>query len=125
MYCQILKRQKNLGVNLIQRNLSMIDGDLVRHNPDVIASTIIQLVCDELAFEDKENDSQFMSLNSKLKESKREIKKREKKEKKFRESGKKQFERKEGRSKFINKYSDRIESIKDSEKRNEIKENKK
>ena len=66
-----------------------------------------------------------MSLNSKLKESKREIKKREKKEKKFRESGKKQFERKEGRSKFINKYSDRIESIKDSEKRNEIKENKK
>ena len=123
------QKAKELGVNLIQRNLSMIDGDLVRHNPDVIASTIIQLVCDELAFEDKENDSQFMSqfmsLNSKLKESKREIKKREKKEKKFRESGKKQFERKEGRSKFINKYSDRIESIKDSEKRNEIKENKK
>ena len=122
------QKAKELGVNLIQRNLSMIDGDLVRHNPDVIASTIIQLVCDELAelaFEDKENDSQFMSLNSKLKESKREIKKREKKEKKFRESGKKQFERKEGRSKFINKYSDRIQSIKDSEKRNEIEENKK
>lgn len=119
------QKAKELGVNLIQRNLSMIDGDLVRHNPDVIASTIIQLVCDELAFEDKENDSQFMSLNSKLKESKREIKKREKKEKKFRESGKKQFERKEGKSKFVNKYRDRIESIKDSEKRNEIKENKK
>lgn len=109
------QKAKELGVKLIQRNLSMIDGENVRHNPDVIASTIIQLVCDELAFEDKENDSQFMSLNSKLKESKREIKKREKAEKKFRESGKKQFERKEGKSKFANKYRDRVEAIRESE----------
>ena len=76
-------KAKELGVRLIQRNLSKIDGDSIRHDSDVIASTIIQLICDELKFEDKQNDSQYMMLNSKLKDSKREIQKREKKEKAF------------------------------------------
>ncbi len=112
-----INKAKSLGVKLIQRNLSKIDGDSIRHDQDVIASTIIQLVCDELEFEDMQNDSQYMKLNSKLKETKREIRKREKAEKKFRESGKKPFERKEkgNNSKFKNKYNERIQSIKESD----------
>ena len=66
-----------------------------------------------------QNDSQYMLLNSRLKESKREIKKREKKDKKFQKSGRKPFERRDSssKSKFNAKYKDRIESIKDSDKK--------
>lgn len=108
---------KALGVKLIQRNLSVIDGDSIRHDSDVIASTIIQLVCDELEFKDMENDSQYMMLSSKLIETKRERKRREKREKKFLKSGRKQFERKSPdiKSKFMSKYDDRMKSIKDSD----------
>ena len=108
-------KAKQLGVKLIQRNLSIIDGDAIRHDPDVIASTIIQLICDELEFKDMENDSQYMTLNSKLLETKRERRKREKAEKKFRKSGRKQFERKNETSKFKDKYKDRLKSIKESD----------
>ena len=113
-----IQKAKELGIRLIQRNISKVEGDSIRHDPDVIASTIIQLICDELKFEDMQNDSQYMMLNSRLKESKKEIKKRQKKDKKFQRSGKKPFERKpEGiKSKFNSKYKDRIESIKDSDK---------
>ncbi len=112
-------KAKELGVRLVQRNLSKVEGDSIRHDPDVIASTIIQLICDELKFEDMQNESQYMLLNSRLKESKREIKKREKKDKKFQKSGRKPFERRDSsvKSKFNTKYKDRIESIKDSDKK--------
>ena len=113
-----IQKAKEMGIKLIQRNLSKVEGDSIRHDSDVIASTIIKLICDELKFEDKQNDSQYMLLNSRLKETKREIKKREKKDKKFQKSGKKQFERKpsSSKSKFNSKYKQRIESIKDSDK---------
>lgn len=112
------QKAKEMGIKLIQRNLSKVEGDSIRHDSDVIASTIIQLICDELKFEDMQNDSKYMLLNSRLKETKREMKKREKKEKKFQQSGKKPFERRPetSKSKFNTKYKDRIESIKDSDK---------
>lgn len=108
-------KAKQLGVKLIQRNLSVIDGDAIRHDPDVIASTIIQLICDELEFKDMENDSQYMTLSSKLLETKRERKRREKAEKKFQKSGRKIFERSNKTSKFKDKYKERIKSIEDSD----------
>ncbi len=113
------QKAKDMGVRLVQRDLSKVEGDSIRHDSDVIALAIIQLICDELKFDDMENDSQYMLLNSRLKETKREIKKREKKEKKFIESGKKPFERRPEteNSKFKAKYKDRINSIKDSEKK--------
>ena len=112
------QKAREMGIKLIQRNLSKVEGDSIRHDSDVIASTIIQLICDELKFEDMQNDSKYMLLNSRLKETKREMKKREKKEKKFQQSGKKPFERRPetSKSKFNTKYKDRIESIKDSDK---------
>ena len=112
---------KELGVSLIQRNLSKIEGDLIRHDPDIIASTIIQLICDELVFDDMENDSQFITLNNKLKETEKERKKREKEELKFRASGKSIFERSTLMSKFKTKYQERMATIRKDE--NDIKEN--
>ena len=113
------QKAKELGVRLVQRNLSKVEGDSIRHDSDVIASTIIQLICDELKFEDMQNDSQYILLNSRLKESKREIKKREKKDKKFQKSGRKPFERRDSssKSKFNTKYKERVESIKETEKK--------
>ena len=106
---------KALGVKLIQRNLSMVgpDGEHIIHDPDVIASTIIQLVCDELEFNDMENDSQFMSLNNILRETKKERRREARKDRKFQKSGRKRFEPKENyTSKFGSKYKERIGSIK-------------
>ena len=98
-----------------------IEGDLIRHDPDIIASTIIQLICDELVFDDMENDSQFITLNNKLKETEKERKKREKEELKFRASGKSIFERSTLMSKFKTKYQERMATIRKDE--NDIKEN--
>lgn len=106
---------KELGVKLVQRNLSRIEGDSIRHDSDIIALTIIQLICDELKFNDMQNDPQFLMLNNKMKESKRAIRKRLKKERKFQESGRSQYERSNTRSKFNEKYDSRISSIKNSD----------
>ncbi len=114
-----IQKAKEYGIKLIQRNLSNIEDDKVRHDSDVIATTIIQLICDELQFEDMQNDSQYLMLNSKLKESKRQIRKRERKERKFKKSGRKQFERKDDDSKFKEKYHKRIQSIKESDEKTE------
>ena len=119
-----IKECKALGINLVQRNLSTIEDFSIRHDPDVIASTIIQLVCDELKFADMQNNSQYMMLNSKLKDSKKEIKKKERKEKKEKHANqnavgslsKNKFERNplKGESKFQQKYKTRIQQIKES-----------
>ena len=110
---------RELGVNLVQRDLSKIDtdGEHVIHDPDVIATAIIQLVCDELEFDDMQNNSQFMMLNNKLKQSKRELRKQARKDKKFKKSGKKQFEpnKKGFESKFGEKYKERVDNIKESD----------
>ena len=120
-------KAKQLGVKLIQRNLSKEEGENIIHDSDVIASTIIQLICDELTFADMENNSQFMKINSQLRETKREIRKRQRKDKRFQKSGRKQFERRNTKngSKFKNKYTERIQSIKDSGKKKEKKEKEK
>lgn len=114
-----IQKTKELGVKLIQRNLSKIEYESVRHNSDVIAMTIIQLICDELKFEDMQNDSQYLMLNSKLRETKRERKRRERRERKFQKSGRKQFERrdKSEKSKFNSKYNERVQAIKESDER--------
>jgi len=47
---QDISRVKIEGVNLLQRKLSYIDGEFIRHNPDAIAASIIELICDDLKF---------------------------------------------------------------------------
>ena len=117
------------GIKFLQRNLSMIMDGHIRHDPHLVASSIIELICDDLKYQDKENDPQYLMLNTKLREEKRinKIKKEmAKKEKKEKSNGKraknKQGKRlKRGNSKFANKYSDRIASIKEADKKAKIK----
>lgn len=103
-----IQKSKEMGIKLVQRNLSKVEGENIIHDPNEIAEAIIQLVCDELKFRDMQNDSQYVLLNSKLKERKSTKKKNEPKSKKP------TFERKpaESKSKFNIKYQERIDSIK-------------
>lgn len=111
---QDISRAKVEGVNLMKRNLSYIDGNFIRHNPDAIGASIIQLICDDLKFNDMQNDTQYMMLNDKLKDAKKSIKENKKQ---FANSNRKNSKRnsKQKQSKFLKKYKDRIESIQEAE----------
>lgn len=106
-------------IKLLRKNASIIKGEYIRHDANLLASYIIELICDDLKYKDKEKDPQYIMLNTKLKEEKRisKIKKRmEKKEKKHRKRGEPtKPKRLKSKSKFSHKYSDRIESIKEAD----------
>lgn len=111
---QDVSKVKVEGVSLIQRNLSHIENGKIRHNPDAIAASIIQLICDDLKFNNMENNAQYMMLNKKLKNSKKSLKQQNKNNKKNIKN-KKEKREKIGKSKFFDKYSERIQSIRESE----------
>ena len=112
--------EKVKGIKFLQRNLSMISGGHIRHDPNLIATSIIELICDDLKYQDKQNDPQYLMLNTKLREDKRinKIKKSMEKKKKRKKENYKFTNKKKGKSKFSNKYSDRIKSIKEADERN-------
>ena len=105
--------EKIKGIKFLQRNLAMVTDGFIRHDPSLVAASIIELICDDLRYQDKENDPQYLMLNNKLKEDKRIEKIRKQmirdEKRKARNPNKVKKSRK---SKFSNKYSDRIESIK-------------
>ena len=120
---QDVSKVKIDGVYLIRRKFSHIENGYIRHNPDAIAATIIQLICDELKFNNMENNTQYMMLNNKLKDSKKSLKKQEKANKKKIKEHKKNKEGKARKIKFFEKYSERIESIQESDLKQKQKEN--
>ena len=110
---QDVQKAKEEGIKLIQRNLSYIDGEFIRHNPDAIASSIIELVCEDMKFRDMQNDSRYIMLNTKLKDTKKKLKKTTTKQK----TSKSRHVRDTKTSKFAEKYKDRIDSIKHSDEK--------
>lgn len=110
---QDLKNINDKKIKFIKENLSIIKDDTVRHNANLIADIVIQVICDDLKYMDKQNDPEYMMMNSKLKADK-EINKKKQKASKDRRSRKKH--EKVGNSKFATKYQERIKSIKDSNK---------
>lgn len=111
------------GITFLQRNLAMIIDGYIRHDPTLVASSIIELICDDLKYQDKQNDPQYMMLNNKLREDKRihkiqeQMKRKEKKQSKHPERKNKH---QKGKSKFANKYSERINSIRTSDEKRKI-----
>ena len=99
---------KEEGIKLIQRNLSAIENGRIRHDSDIIATSIMQLICDDLKFRDMQNDAQYILLDSKIKDANKKIKTKKKKNKKVTKN-------KRAGSKFLEKYNDRIVSIRESE----------
>lgn len=115
------------GIKFLQRDLSAVTDDYIRHDPNLVATSIIELVCDDLKYQDKQNDPQYLMLNTKLREEKRinKIKKSmKKKAKKGNEGKRNKLTNIRGKSKFSNKYSDRIQSIKQSDEKAAIRKSK-
>lgn len=111
-----ISKTSNLGVKVIERNMSCVKKDKIRHNPDIIASTIIELICNDLKFEDKQNETEYLLLNSVLKEQKKLQEKRAKQA--LKNKGKVVKEKSKDRtrkSKFATKYKDRVESIQNAD----------
>ncbi|HOZ55257.1 MAG TPA: uridine diphosphate-N-acetylglucosamine-binding protein YvcK [Clostridia bacterium] len=111
---QDVSKSKELGINLIKRDLATSDGEFIRHNSDAIASSIIELICEDLKFQDKQNDPQYLILHNRLKSINKKIDKTNvKKEKKKRNTNSKNKKK----SKFLNKYEERMDSIKQSDEK--------
>ena len=91
----------------------------------IIASTIIEMVCNDLKFHDMQNDTEYLLLKSVLKEQKK-IQQRQEKGLVKVKNNKLGFMKKENpnkKSKFKEKYEDRVHSIQNTDAK--IQENKK
>ena len=105
-------------IKFIKKNISTIIDDKVRHDPLLVAESAITLICNDLKYQDKENDPEYLMLNAKLQSDKRINKLKKEKKKKDKRAQKKGIDpkvKKKGKqSKFSSKYSERIKSIKES-----------
>lgn len=108
-------KAKEEGIRLIQRDLSHIEGEFIRHNPDAIAAAIIELICEDLKFRDMQNDSTYLMLNSRLKENNKKLKLALKAKHSIEEKKKEPEEK--YKSKFAEKYNERIKSIRESDEK--------
>lgn len=111
-------KAKAQGVNLMQREISYLEGDRIRHNPDAIGASIIQLICDDLKFKDMQNDTKYVLLNDRLKDTKKSLK-ADKKNNNMRQTKKNKGNK--DQSKFFKKYKERIESIQESDIKMKVK----
>ena len=115
---QDLSEVKEKRIKFVKENLSVIVDGCVRHNASLIADFTIQMICDDLKYMDKQNDPEYLMMNTKLKADK-EINRKKRKALKKKDTEKKEPNGKRSKSKFANKYSERIESIKSSDKKSE------
>ena len=111
--------EKVKGIKFLQRDLSMIADGHIRHDPNLVATSIIELICDDLKYQDKQNDPQYLMLNTKLREDKRisKMKRHAKKENVKKANSDKANSGLKKKSKFSNKYSQRIASIKEADEK--------
>ena len=117
---QDTQKAKDLGIKLLEKNLSQVIGDNIRHNTEAVAESVIELICDDLRFKNEQNDPKYVMLHTKLKEEKKITKKVNKQKRKAIKDSQKAAEEREnkakkGSSKFSNKYKERIRSIQESD----------
>ncbi len=117
---QDTQKAKELGIKLLEKNLSQVVGDNIRHNTEAVAESVIELICDDLRFKNEQNDPKYVMLHTKLKEDKKinkEFKKQKRRQIKAsrKKTESKNNDTKKGGSKFSSKYRERIRSIQESE----------
>jgi uncharacterized cofD-like protein len=107
------------GIKLIKRDLSCIHSGLIRHDADKVAKIIMELICNELKFKDLQNDTEYLLVESVLKDQKKYLAKLDKKNKKQKNIVKKATKKVKGRerktSNFASKYKERVQSIQNSD----------
>ena len=106
------------GIKFIKKNISTIIDGKIRHDPYLVAQSAITLICNDLKYQDKESDPEYLMLNAKLKSDKRINKLKKEQDKQNQKAKKKGIDvkdkKKAKQSKFSAKYSERIKSIKES-----------
>ena len=114
---QDTSKAKSLGMHLLKRDLATVDGEKIRHNPDAIAASIVELICEDLKFRDMQNNPEYMILSDKLKHKKKKIKSNKNVWPWRRQALAEGTEdnKEERKSRFINKYEERVQSIKESD----------
>ena len=112
-----LSKLSSMGVNVIHKHMSKIEGNKIRHDGDTVAVAIMELICTDLKFKDKQYDTQYILLNSKLKDQKKQEKRKDKRQKSVKRINTKieNKKRPKMKSKFATKYQDRIQDIKASD----------
>ena len=114
---QDIQKVSTKGMTIIQKDMSTIKGDVIRHDSDAVASSIIELICNDLKYKDQQNSKQYVLLNTKLQKQK----KKEKTNTNIKQKAKKEQVKQERKaepkrkSKFNEKYKDRIKSIQNAE----------
>lgn len=108
------KNLSSYSIKVIERNLSCIKNEKIRHNSDVVAGTIVEMICNDLKFHDMQNNTEYLLLQSVLKEHKKNIGKENKKNKNTKLIKKKNNNNRKT-SKFKEKYNDRVKSIQNTE----------
>ncbi|MBR1540967.1 MAG: YvcK family protein [Clostridia bacterium] len=108
------------GIKLIKRDLACIDHGLIRHDSSKVAKIIMELICNELKFKDLQNDTEYLLIESVLKNQKKYIAKLEKQNKKQKKIVKKatnhvKSHEKRAKSKFATKYEERVKSIQNAD----------
>ncbi len=116
---QDLSKVKDKRIKFIKENMSVIKDGYIRHNAMIVADTLIKIICDDLKYQDKHNEIEYMLMDSKLQVDKQ-IKKENERRKRLLKYGKPTDDKKI-QSKFAIKYKERIQSIKDSDKNKKIK----
>lgn len=120
---------KELGVKVIKKDIAKIEDGYIRHDTEEIAKTIMEFICNDLKFKNKQTETQYTLLNSRLKYKKkleRKIRKNNKAENKEKNKFLDRFldkinsknntgKRAKRASKFQDKYRDRIDSIRHEE----------
>lgn len=111
------KKLSQYNVKVIQRDMSCIKNDKIRHNPDIVASTIIEMICNDLKFHDMQNNTEYLLLQSVLKDQKKlQLKEAKKKQSTaLIKSKKKPKDLIKRDSRFKEKYRDRVESIQNTD----------
>ena len=112
-----INKLSKMGVNVIHKHMSRIEGDKIRHDADTVAVAIMELIRTDLKFKDKQYDTEYILLNSKLKGQKKKEKKKETIQKINRKEQKRveYKNRPKSKSKFASKYQERIRDIKASD----------
>lgn len=112
-----LSKLSSMGVNVIHKHMSKIEGNKIRHDGDTVAVAIMELICTDLKFKDKQYDTQYILLNSKLKDQKKQEKRKDRRQKSVKRINTKieNKKRPKMKSKFATKYQDRIQDIKASD----------
>ena len=64
---QKIDKQNIKGVQIIKADVSNTEGEYIRHNPELIAKQIVEIIVNDMKFKDKKGDEKFILLNSKLK----------------------------------------------------------